>query len=58
MAYILSVWMDKESENNLRYLAMKEDRSLSAMVKVLVKRAVQKLDENALNKIKEGEFID
>lgn len=46
MSYTLSVWLDKETEDILRYLANKEDRKLSSMIKVLIRKAGQ-LDKNS-----------
>lgn len=57
MSYTLSVWLDKKTENILRNLAKKEDRKLSSMVKVLIRKAGNFYENNQLEQEKEGDLM-
>ena len=53
MPYSLSVWLDDETEKMLVQLIKLEDRTRSAMVKVLIHRAAKLVINPSLNPQKE-----
>lgn len=53
MPYSLSVWLDDETAEMLDQLIKLEDRTRSAMIKVLIRRAVKVIINPSLNPQKE-----